>query len=68
MRNHRKRHKVAKRNVLHPDRMHPQGLRMLAEVTAKLLSIIFERRSWRMGEVPEGWRKTDVTKGKKEDL
>jgi len=54
--------------VLHPDRMQSQGLRMLAEVTAKLLSIIFERRSWRMGEVPEGWRKTDVTKGKKEDL
>jgi len=45
-------------------------LRELADVTAEPLSIIFER-SWRTGEVPEDWRKANVTsvfkKGKKED-
>ncbi|PKU29706.1 rna-directed dna polymerase from mobile element jockey- hypothetical protein [Limosa lapponica baueri] len=54
-----------------PDGMHPRVLRELAEVIAGLLSIIFER-SWRTGEVPEDWRKVNVTpvfrKGKKEDL
>jgi len=35
-----------------PDGMHRHMLRELAEVTAKLLSIIFDR-SWRTGEVPE---------------
>ncbi|GAB0190397.1 mitochondrial enolase superfamily member 1 [Grus japonensis] len=53
------------------DGMHPRALRELADVIAKLLSIIFER-SWRTGEVPEDWRKASVTlvfkKGKKEDL
>jgi len=34
-------------------------LRELADVIAKLLSIIFER-SWRTGEVPEDWRKASV--------
>ena len=42
----------------------------LADVIAEPLSIIFER-SWRTGEVPEDWRKANVTpvfkKGKKED-
>ncbi|PKU45707.1 rna-directed dna polymerase from mobile element jockey- hypothetical protein [Limosa lapponica baueri] len=42
----------------------------LADVTAKPLSIIFEK-SWRTGEVPEVWRKASITpvfkKGKKED-
>jgi len=45
-------------------------LRELADVIAEPLSIIFER-SWRTGEVPEEWRKANVSpvfkKGKKED-
>ncbi|GAB0208405.1 mitochondrial enolase superfamily member 1 [Grus japonensis] len=53
-----------------PDGMHPQVLRELADVIAMPLSIIFER-SWRTGEVPEDWRKANVTpvfkKGRKED-
>lgn len=35
-------------------------LRDLAEVTAKWLSVIFERL-WRAGEVPEDWWKANVT-------
>jgi len=53
-----------------PDGMHPCLLRELVDVIAKALSIIFER-SWRTGDVPEDWRKANVTpafkKGKKED-
>jgi len=45
-------------------------LRELADVIAEPFSITFER-SWRTGEVPEDWRKANVTpifkKGKKED-
>ncbi|GAB0186403.1 mitochondrial enolase superfamily member 1 [Grus japonensis] len=51
--------------------MHLQVLRELADVIARLLSIIFER-SWRTGEVPEDWKKANVTlvfkNGKKEDV
>ncbi|KFQ20299.1 RNA-directed DNA polymerase from mobile element jockey, partial [Mesitornis unicolor] len=54
-----------------PDGMHPQVLRKLAEVIARPLSIIFGKL-WATGEVPEDWRKANVTpvfkKGKKEDL
>jgi len=53
-----------------PDGMHPRVLRELADIIAEPLSISFER-SWRTGEVPEDWRKANVSpifkKGKKED-
>ncbi|KFV78073.1 RNA-directed DNA polymerase from mobile element jockey, partial [Struthio camelus australis] len=53
-----------------PDGMHPRVLRQLADVIARPLSILLER-SWRSGEVPEDWKKTNVTpvfkKGKKEE-
>ena len=53
-----------------PDGMHLQVLRKLVEIIARPLSIIFGKL-WVMGEVPEDWRKANVTpvfkKGKKED-
>jgi len=53
-----------------PDGMHPRVLRELADVIAEPLSIVFER-SCRTQEMPEDWRKANVTpifkKGKKED-
>ncbi|KFP31038.1 RNA-directed DNA polymerase from mobile element jockey, partial [Colius striatus] len=45
---------------MRPDRMHPRVLRELSDVIAKLLSIIFQQ-SWGTGEVPEDWRKANVT-------
>ncbi|XP_014792346.1 PREDICTED: RNA-directed DNA polymerase from mobile element jockey-like [Calidris pugnax] len=53
-----------------PDGMHPRVLRELVDVMSEPLSIILER-SWRTGEVPEDWRKANITpvykRGKKED-
>jgi len=53
-----------------PEGMHARVLRELADVIAEPLSIIFER-SWRTEEVPEDWRKANVSpifkKCKKED-
>ncbi|KFQ31543.1 hypothetical protein N331_02291, partial [Merops nubicus] len=53
-----------------PSGMYPRVLRELADVVALPLSIIFEK-SLRTGEVPEDWRKANVTpvfrKGKRED-
>lgn len=43
-----------------PNRMRPRVPRELAEVTAELLSIIFDR-SWIKGEVSEDWSITSVT-------
>ena len=50
--------------------MHPWGLRELAKVTTKLLSIVYER-SWRTREMSEDWRIVNATqplKSRKEDL
>ena len=53
-----------------PDIIHPRVFRELADIIARLLSIIFEK-SWRSGDVPEDWKKANVTpsykKGLKED-
>ncbi|KFP33247.1 RNA-directed DNA polymerase from mobile element jockey, partial [Colius striatus] len=53
-----------------PDGMHPRVLRELTDMIAKPLSII-SGQSWRTGEVPEDWRKANVTpvfkKGRKDD-
>ena len=51
-----------------PDGMHPHLLSELANMIAKLLSIIFDR-SWRTGELPEDRRIANITLVfKKEDL
>ncbi|GAB0207760.1 mitochondrial enolase superfamily member 1 [Grus japonensis] len=53
-----------------PDNIHPRALRELSDVIVRPLSIIFET-SWRSGDVPEDWKKANVTpiykKGLKED-
>ncbi|KFP72635.1 hypothetical protein N311_05764, partial [Apaloderma vittatum] len=53
-----------------PDGMHSRVLREQAGVIARPVSIIFVK-SWATGDVPEDWRKVNVTpvfkKGKKED-
>ncbi len=43
-----------------PDGLHPRVLRELADVVAKLLSIIL-RQSWLTGDVPLDWRLANVT-------
>ncbi|CAM4628179.1 unnamed protein product [Lepidochelys olivacea] len=53
-----------------PDALHLRVLKELADVIAEPLAIIFEN-SWRLGEVPDDWKKANVMpifkKGKKED-
>jgi len=53
-----------------PDNIHPWVLRELADIFARPLAVIFEK-SWRSGDIPEDWKKANVThiyqKGLKED-
>lgn len=39
-----------------PDEMHLKMLKELADITVRTLYTIFEK-SWRLGEVPDDWRK-----------
>lgn len=48
------------RQFMQPDEVHPQGLRELANVTARPLSNIFESWYW-SGEAPEHWERRNVT-------
>ncbi|KAK4816812.1 hypothetical protein QYF61_023499 [Mycteria americana] len=50
-----------------PEVIHPRALRELADAVVRLLSIIFEK-SWRLGDVPEDWKKANVTLIYKESL
>ena len=51
---------------LGPYRLQPRVLRKLADVLARLLSIIFGT-SWRFGQVPGDWKK-EKPKGQPKDL
>ncbi|GAB0179917.1 mitochondrial enolase superfamily member 1 [Grus japonensis] len=56
--------------LMGPDNIHPRVLTELSDIVARLLSIIFEKL-WRLEDVPEDWKKANVTpiykKGLKED-
>ncbi|KFP27305.1 RNA-directed DNA polymerase from mobile element jockey, partial [Colius striatus] len=62
--------KLKAHKSMDPDGMHPRVLRQLADVIAKPLSVIF-KQSLRTVQVPENWRKANVTpvfkKGKKDN-
>lgn len=50
-----------------PDNVHSKMLRDMADIITKSLSIIFEN-SWRLGDVPEDWKKAIVTPTYKKSL
>ncbi|PKU49450.1 rna-directed dna polymerase from mobile element hypothetical protein [Limosa lapponica baueri] len=56
--------------LMGPENIHPKALKELVDVISRPLSVIFEK-SWRLGDIPEDWKKTNVTfiykKGLKED-
>ena len=43
-----------------PDEIHPRVLKKLTKEVVKPLSIIFEK-SWQSGEVPDNWKKGNIT-------
>ena len=43
-----------------PEDIHPRILKALADVVAESLSIVFEK-SWLSDEVPDDWRKGNIT-------
>ncbi|PKU39778.1 rna-directed dna polymerase from mobile element hypothetical protein [Limosa lapponica baueri] len=50
-----------------PDVIHLRVLRKLADIIARPLSIIFEK-SWKLRDIPEDWKKANVTLMYKKDL